>query len=59
LVGAGGIGHELTLVMRSFAFEKAGFVILIIFLMSFGIEMTFHKLKINVDRHQLKENLHK
>jgi phosphonate transport system permease protein len=59
LVGAGGIGHELTLVMRSFAFEKAGFVILIIFLMSFGIEMTFHKLKINVDRHQLNENSHK
>jgi len=36
--------------MRGFQFEKAGFVVLIIFLMSFGIEMLFHKLKLNVDK---------
>lgn len=49
-VGAGGIGHEISSNMRGFQFEKAGFVVLIIFLMSFGIEMLFHKLKLNVDK---------
>ena len=55
LVGAGGIGHELSMAMRGYQFEKAGFVILIIFLMSFSIEMLFHKLKLNVDKRRLKE----
>lgn len=50
LVGAGGIGHELSLYMRMFDFEKAGFVLLVIFFMSFTVEMAFNKLKINVDR---------
>jgi phosphonate transport system permease protein len=52
LVGAGGIGHELSLYMRMFDFEKAGFVLLVIFFMSFAVEMTFNKLKINVDKLQ-------
>lgn len=55
LVGAGGIGQELSMAMRGFEFEKAGFVVLIIFLMSFSIEMLFHKLKLNVDKSRLKE----
>lgn len=49
LVGAGGIGHELSLAMRNYNFEAAGFVMLVIFLMSFAIEMLFNKLKLNVD----------
>ncbi|MGB4438323.1 MAG: phosphonate ABC transporter, permease protein PhnE [Sedimentibacter sp.] len=53
-VGAGGIGHEVSTNMRGFEFEKAGFVVFIIFLMSFGIEMTFHKFKLNVDKNQFK-----
>jgi phosphonate transport system permease protein len=50
LVGAGGIGHELSLSMRAFDFETAGFVMLVIFLMSFSVEMIFNKLKLNVDK---------
>lgn len=50
MVGAGGIGHDLSLYMRMFDFEKAGFVLLVIFFMSFAVEMTFNKLKINVDK---------
>lgn len=53
-VGAGGIGHEVSSNMRGFQFEKAGFVVLIIFLMSFGIEMIFHNFKLNVDKNQFK-----
>jgi len=49
LVGAGGIGHELSLYMRMFDFEKAGFVLMVILFMSFSVEMIFNKLKINVD----------
>jgi phosphonate transport system permease protein len=53
-VGAGGIGHEVSSNMRGFQFEKAGFVVLVIFLMSYGIEMIFHKFKLNVDKNQFK-----
>lgn len=53
-VGAGGIGHEVSSNMRGFQFEKAGFVVLIIFMMSFSIEMLFHKLKLNVDKNLYK-----
>lgn len=56
LVGAGGIGHELSFNMRVYDFEKSGFVLLVIFFMSFGIEMLFNKLKLNVDNSKLKEN---
>lgn len=49
-VGAGGIGHELSYVLRLFEFEKVGFILLVIFLMSFSVEMIFNKLKINVDK---------
>jgi len=49
-VGAGGIGMELSDAMRLFRFEKAGFVVLIIFLMCFGVEMLFQRLKLNVDK---------
>lgn len=55
MVGAGGIGYELTLNVRQFNFEKAGFVLLVIFLMSFSVEMLFNKLKLNVDNRRLKE----
>lgn len=54
LVGAGGIGYELSKNMRMFNFEKTGFVILIIFIMSFGIEMIFNKMKLNVDKKRLE-----
>lgn len=54
LVGAGGIGHELSLYMRMFDFEKAGFVLLVIFFTSFTVEMTFNRLKINVDKNLFK-----
>ena len=54
-VGAGGIGHELTLTMRSYAFEKSGFVVLVIFLMSFSIEMLFHRFKLNVDKNRFQD----
>jgi len=54
LVGAGGIGQELSLVMRTYNFSKAGFIILVIFLMSFGIEMLFNRLKLNVDKRKLQ-----
>jgi len=53
-VGAGGIGHEVSSNMRGFQFEKAGFVVLVVFLMSFGIEMIFHRFKLNVDKNQFK-----
>lgn len=49
-VGAGGIGHEISSTMRGFQFEKAGFVILVVFIMSFSIEMLFRRLKLNVDK---------
>lgn len=49
LVGAGGIGHELSLAMRMYNFEAAGFIMLVIFLMSFPIEMLCNKLKLNID----------
>lgn len=55
-VGAGGIGMELSDAMRIFNFEKAGFVVLIIFSMSFSVEMLFHKLKLNVDKRIVKES---
>ncbi|MBZ4653814.1 MAG: phnE [Peptococcaceae bacterium] len=55
-VGAGGIGMELSNTMRIFDFEKAGFVVLIIFLMSFSVEMLFHKLKLNVDKCIVKDS---
>lgn len=54
LVGAGGIGHELSLNMRMFEFGRAGFVLFIVFLMSFSVEMLFNKLKINVDKTRRK-----
>jgi phosphonate transport system permease protein len=56
LVGAGGIGHELSIYMRFFEFEKGGFVVLVIFLMSFGVEMLFNKLKLNQDKRLLKHD---
>ena len=56
LVGAGGIGRELSIHMRFFEFEKGGFVVLVIFLMSFGVEMLFNKLKLNQDRRLLKHD---
>ena len=56
LVGAGGIGYELSSNMRQFNFGRAGFVLLIIFLMSFGVEMLFHKMKLNIDKSKLKAN---
>lgn len=54
LVGAGGIGQELSLAMRGFQFGKAGFIILVIFVMSFSIEMLFHRFKMNVDHKKHK-----
>jgi phosphonate transport system permease protein len=56
LVGAGGIGHELSFTMRNFAFEKGGFVVLVIFFMSFGVEMLFQRLKLGQDRRFLRTN---
>lgn len=54
LVGAGGVGYELSKTMRMFDFQKAGLVLVVIFLMSFSIEMLFHKLKLTVDKKQLE-----
>lgn len=54
LVGAGGIGQELSLAMKGFHFNRAGFIILVIFIMSFSIEMLFHRFKLNVDKNKLK-----
>lgn len=42
-VGAGGIGQQVSSTMKGYKFEQAGFVVLVIFLMSFSIEMLFHK----------------
>ncbi|MBN2508826.1 MAG: phosphonate ABC transporter, permease protein PhnE [Spirochaetales bacterium] len=53
LVGAGGVGYELSKTMRIYNFNQAGFVLLVIFVMSFGIEVLFHKLKLTVDKRQL------
>lgn len=54
LVGAGGIGYELSKTMRMFEFHQAGLVLLVIFLMSYFIEMLFHKLKLTVDKKLLE-----
>jgi phosphonate transport system permease protein len=56
LVGAGGIGHVLSVNMRFFEFEKGGFIVLVIFIMSFGVEMLFNKLKLNQDKKLLKHD---
>lgn len=45
MVGAGGIGWELTSAMRMYRLEEAMFVILIIFIMVFAVEMTGNRLK--------------
>ncbi len=54
LVGAGGIGAELAKNIRIYDFNRAGLVILVIFLMSFGVEMFFNRFKLNVDKKKLE-----
>lgn len=45
MVGAGGIGWELTSAMRMYRLQEAMFIILVIFIMVFIVEMTGNRLK--------------
>jgi phosphonate transport system permease protein len=45
MVGAGGIGWELTSAMRMYRLEEAMFIILVIFVMVFSVEMLGNRLK--------------
>lgn len=45
MVGAGGIGWELTSAMRMYRLEEAMFIILVIFMMVFTVEMVGNRLK--------------
>ncbi|MGO4549048.1 phosphonate ABC transporter, permease protein PhnE [Paenibacillus sp. 2TAB23] len=47
-VGAGGIGFELTHAMRSYHFDQALFVGLVIFLMVFSVEIVSNRLKLKM-----------
>ncbi|SER25874.1 phosphonate transport system permease protein [Gracilibacillus ureilyticus] len=48
LVGAGGIGWELTRAMRSYDFNAAFFIAMVIFVMIFSVEMLSNRLKLKV-----------
>ncbi|WP_040984269.1 phosphonate ABC transporter, permease protein PhnE [Oceanobacillus jeddahense] len=48
LVGAGGIGWELTRAMRSYDFNSALFITMLIFIMIFSVEMISNRLKLRV-----------
>ncbi|MBU9713678.1 phosphonate ABC transporter, permease protein PhnE [Evansella tamaricis] len=50
MVGAGGIGWELTSAMRMYRLEEASFIILVIFLMVFTVEVTGNQLKKMIQR---------
>ncbi|MGO4372325.1 PhnE/PtxC family ABC transporter permease, partial [Paenibacillus sp. MCAF20] len=47
-VGAGGIGFELTHAMRSYHFDEALFVGLVIFMMVFSVELVSNRLKLRM-----------
>lgn len=47
-VGAGGIGYELSHAMRSYHFDQALFVGLVIFLMVFSVEIVSNRLKLKM-----------
>jgi phosphonate transport system permease protein len=46
VVGAGGIGFELSDAMRSFEFQKVLFIAIVVFAMVFSVEMLSNRLKI-------------
>lgn len=48
LVGAGGIGWELTRAMRSYDFNSALFITMVIFIMIFSVEMLSNRFKLKV-----------
>ncbi|QGH36709.1 phosphonate ABC transporter, permease protein PhnE [Gracilibacillus salitolerans] len=48
LVGAGGIGWELTRAMRTYDFNSALFITMVIFVMIFSVEMISNRLKLKV-----------
>ncbi|SFL71038.1 phosphonate transport system permease protein [Gracilibacillus orientalis] len=48
LVGAGGIGWELTRAMRTYDFNSALFITIVIFVMIFSVEMISNRLKLKV-----------
>ncbi|MGN8646121.1 phosphonate ABC transporter, permease protein PhnE [Gracilibacillus sp. HCP3S3_G5_1] len=48
LVGAGGIGWELTRAMRTYDFNSALFITILIFVMIFSVEMISNRLKLKV-----------
>jgi len=50
MVGAGGIGWELTSAMRMYRLQEALFIIIVIFLMVFTVEMTGNRLKKMIQR---------
>ncbi len=50
MVGAGGIGWELTSAMRMYRLEEAMFIILVIFVMVFTVEMAGNRLKKMINR---------
>lgn len=50
-VGAGGIGYELSFAMRSYRYDQALFVGLIIFLMVFSVELAANRLKLKMRKH--------
>jgi phosphonate transport system permease protein len=49
-VGAGGIGYELAKNVRMYNFHRAGLVVLVLFLLNFGVEFLFRKLKLGIDK---------
>ena len=48
LVGAGGIGWELSRAMRGYHFDQAFFIALVIFVMIFSVEMLSNRFKLKV-----------
>lgn len=50
VVGAGGIGWEIANAMRSYEFDTAFFVALVIFAMVFSVEFFSNRLKIHIRR---------
>lgn len=48
VVGAGGIGHELSRAMRLYQFDAGFFIVLIIFAMVFTVEMLGNRLKMAI-----------
>lgn len=49
-VGAGGIGWELTHAMRSYNFDQAFFVAIVIFVMVFSVELVSNQLKMRMNK---------